>query len=358
MLQNQPGEIACGEAYLRYRSVGEDKSVMQITDTAVPPAYRGQGIAEKLCDAAFDYARSEGLAVLPSCKYVRDHFLPRNKECHDLALASFDADTPGLQITVSLSGIATIQLTEARRRNPLTVPILERLQSFLRECAAVQVSQEGPPPHIRSILIEALGPVFCSGHNFTDFQGVSTDEQRRILDVCTEVNILLQEVPQVSVAAVQGKCFAAGAQLAASCDLVLAKGGEATFCLPGVRMGGFCHNPSVAVAARVSVRKALELAVLAPEIDAEEAQRAGLVNQVIPPGEWRSRVRQVAAQLAASFNKNLADGKRTLYAQAAAPTLEQKYALASGPMIEGFSSPVYEKAMQEFLARRKAPKSE
>ena len=84
-----------------------------------------------------------------------------------------------------------------------------------------------------------------------------------MLEVCADVNAALSEVPQVTMAAVGGACLAGGAQLAASCDLVLAHEG-ASFCLPGVRSpGGFCHTPAVAVGARLAPHKALELALLA-----------------------------------------------------------------------------------------------
>ena len=65
----------------------------------------------------------------------------------------------------------------------------------------------------------------------------------------------LPGLPQVTVAAVAGACLAGGAQLAASCDLVLARE-DATFCLPGVRSGGFCHTPAVALGARLAPHKA------------------------------------------------------------------------------------------------------
>ena len=119
---------------------------------------------------------------------------------------------------------------------------------------------------VRAIVVSASGPVFSSGHDFRNFRGATRAEQREIVELCADVNALLGEVPQPTVAAVAGKCVAGGLQLAASCDLVLAHE-DATFCLPGVKTGGFCHTPAVALGARVAPRHALELALLGNEID-------------------------------------------------------------------------------------------
>ena len=153
-----------------------------------------------------------------------------------------------------------------------------------------------------------------------------------MLEVCADVNAALSEVPQVTMAAVGGACLAGGVQLAASCDLVLAHEG-ASFCLPGVRSpGGFCHTPAVAAGARLAPHKALELALLGSEICAAEAARIGLVNSVVVASEWPTAVDRSADQLARTFSKSVADGKRTFYRQLAEKSLRDRYALATDAM--------------------------
>ena len=172
-----------------------------------------------------------------------------------------------------------------------------------------------------------------------------------MLEVCADVNAALSEVPQVTMAAVGGACLAGGVQLAASCDLVLAHEG-ASFCLPGVRSpGGFCHTPAVAAGARLAPHKALELALLGSEIGAAEAARIGLVNSVVAASEWPTAVDRTADQLARTFSKSVADGKRTFYRQLAERSLRDRYALATDAMVGMFSSPAYQESMRAFLAR-------
>lgn len=59
---------------------------MVMTHTYVPPALRGQGIAEKLVRAALEYARVERLRVVPACSYV-EAFIRRHPEFRPLVAA-------------------------------------------------------------------------------------------------------------------------------------------------------------------------------------------------------------------------------------------------------------------------------
>ena len=57
--------------------------VMDITHTGVPEVFRRRGIAAKLTRAALEWARAQGLAVIPSCPYVAD-YIRRNPEYQEL----------------------------------------------------------------------------------------------------------------------------------------------------------------------------------------------------------------------------------------------------------------------------------
>lgn len=346
----QPGQITVGTAHLDYE-VDADAAVMNITHTFVPPEMRGQGAAKQLCDAAYERARAEHLLVLPSCSYVSDNYAARNPDVHDVTLRSADAPE-GLFVGVTWLGVATVRLTDARRRNPLTRAVLNDLRYFLRECASMDPSADLATTQVRAIVVSASGPVFSSGHDFRDFRGATRAEQRELVELCADVNALLGEVPQPTVAAVAGKCVAGGLQLAASCDLVLARE-DATFCLPGVKTGGFCHTPAVALGARVAPRHALELALLGDEIDASDAHRIGLANRVVAASEWPAAVDATVAGLAQRFGKSMADGKRTFYEQLRQPALRERYAVATETMVEMFASEEYQSAMAAFLDRKK-----
>jgi predicted GNAT family acetyltransferase len=56
-------------AYLAYRRV--DEKTVDYVSTYVPPPLRGRGLAERIVRHALDWAREQGLTVIPTCSYVR-----------------------------------------------------------------------------------------------------------------------------------------------------------------------------------------------------------------------------------------------------------------------------------------------
>jgi predicted GNAT family acetyltransferase len=69
------------EARLMYRLSGKE---MDLYHTFVPETLRGRGLAEKLCEAAFEYAKAHSLSVIPSCSYVSGAYLERHPELRPL----------------------------------------------------------------------------------------------------------------------------------------------------------------------------------------------------------------------------------------------------------------------------------
>lgn len=69
------------EACLQYRQVGQ---ALDFYRTYVPESFRGRGIAERLCKAAFEFAKQQGLMVIPSCSYIAGAYLRRHTEYEPL----------------------------------------------------------------------------------------------------------------------------------------------------------------------------------------------------------------------------------------------------------------------------------
>ena len=69
------------EACLMYRRAD---TMMDLYHTYVPEFFRGRGMAERLCKAAFEYAKAHRLSVIPSCSYVSDAYLRRHPEYQPL----------------------------------------------------------------------------------------------------------------------------------------------------------------------------------------------------------------------------------------------------------------------------------
>ncbi|MBI2104810.1 MAG: N-acetyltransferase [Candidatus Omnitrophica bacterium] len=69
------------EACLMYRQSGK---TLDLYHTYVPEVFRGKGVAERLCKAAFEHAKAEGLTVIPSCSYISGAYLKRHPEYEPL----------------------------------------------------------------------------------------------------------------------------------------------------------------------------------------------------------------------------------------------------------------------------------
>ena len=122
------------------------------------------------------------------------------------------------------------------------------------------------------IVLAGHGPVFSAGHDFADVADADLSEVRSLLQTCTELMTLMQQVPQPVVARVHGLATAAGCQLVASADLAVASD-NAGFAAPGGKGGWFCHTPMVAIARNVGRKRAAEMAL---SVMSSTPDRAGM----------------------------------------------------------------------------------
>ena len=79
------------EACLMYRLKGQE---LDFYHTYVPEAFRGRGMAQRLCQAAFEHAKARGLTVLPSCSFISDTYLKRHPEYESLTKRGGPSSNP------------------------------------------------------------------------------------------------------------------------------------------------------------------------------------------------------------------------------------------------------------------------
>src|SRR5919198_1950105 len=168
---------------------------------------------------------------------------------------------------------ARITLNRPERRNALSLELMEETIDALRAL--------GERRDVRAIVVDGAGPAFSAGHDLGEMVGREADFYRRLFEVCTVLMETIHRVPQPVIAKVHGMATAAGCQLVASCDLVVASE-EARFATPGVRIGLFCSTPMVPVVRAVGRKRALEMLLTGEPIDARTAAEWGLVNRVVP----------------------------------------------------------------------------
>jgi enoyl-CoA hydratase len=119
-----------------------------------------------------------------------------------------------------------------------------------------------------------------------------------------------RDIPKPSIAAVQGACIAGGLMLAWPCDIIIAAD-NARFSDPVVLMGigGVEYHGHTW---ELGPRKAKEMLFTARAIDAVEAEKRGMVNQVVPVAELDSAAREMALRIAQMHPHALAMAKRAV----------------------------------------------
>src|SRR5262249_11783603 len=166
----------------------------------------------------------------------------------------------------------------------------------LLEALADELACINKDPSVRAVILRAAGPVFSSGHDLRELRTTTLAENRELFALCTRVMEGLRLLPQPVIAEVDGLATAAGCQLVASCDLVMASE-KASFATPGVKIGLFCTTPGVAVARALMTKKALEMLFTGSPITAADAERYGLVNHVVPSAQLAERTLNLAKQI-------------------------------------------------------------
>jgi enoyl-CoA hydratase/carnithine racemase len=239
--------------------------------------------------------------------------------------------------------IALLTLNNPEKRNALSRQMLQSLLGHFDTLAEDR--------NVHVIVLCAAGPVFSSGHDLREMCGIRADEAASLFALCTRVMERIRALPQPVIAEVQGLATAAGCQLVASCDLVMAAP-EAQFATPGVKIGLFCTTPGVALVRAVSGKKALEMLFTGSPISASEAERAGLVNRVIPKDRLHEETMRLARQIAEASGVTIAMGKRAFYEQIQLDR-QAAYALAQDVMTDNAQATDAQEGIRAFLEKRK-----
>jgi enoyl-CoA hydratase/carnithine racemase len=206
----------------------------------------------------------------------------------------------------SKGAIGILTLNHPQKINALSRKMIEELQDALGRIAEDE--------SIKVVIIRAAGKHFCAGHDLQEMVGKGIREYKEIFDRCTHMMQTLHTIPQPVIAQVQGIATAAGCQLVAWCDLAVAEEG-ALFATPGVKIGLFCTTPMVAISRAIGRKAAMEMLLTGRSVSAEEAQRLGLVNRVVPLEKLESETEELAARIAEASRFVLAIGKQGFYAQ-------------------------------------------
>ncbi len=239
--------------------------------------------------------------------------------------------------------IARITMNRPEKRNALSLAHMQELIGRLRSI--------GEEKEASVIILGGNGPAFCAGHDLSEMVGRDPGFYRHIFDVCCELMETIQAIPQPVIAKVHGVATAAGCQLAAACDLVVAAE-EARFATPGVRIGLFCSTPMVALSRAVGQKKSMEMLLTGEFISAEEALTEGLVNRLVAADALEEQTTALAQKIAEASPIVVGIGKQAFYRQLDMPT-EQAYAYTKEVMSFNATFADAQEGICAFLEKRK-----
>jgi methylglutaconyl-CoA hydratase len=169
----------------------------------------------------------------------------------------------------------------------------------------------------RCVILTAAGNVFCAGMDLAELQESLSgpkgntpiwDDALRL----AKLYDLIYSLPKPTVAAINGTAVAGGAGLVTVCDLAIAVP-EAKFGYPEVRRGLVAAMVMPHLLRHVGERMARYLLLTGEIIDAPEALRAGLVNEVVPHEVLEERADALASSLSEGGPNALAKTKEFLH---------------------------------------------
>jgi enoyl-CoA hydratase len=205
--------------------------------------------------------------------------------------------------------VATIALDQPETRNALSDQVLDEL---LDAFAAARADAD-----VRCVVLTSTHEkVFSSGGNLAGFAA----EQPLIhkhLGVGARFPRLFRAIGELgkpTLCAANGHVLAGALGLALACDLIVAREGT-RFGTPEINVGVFPFMIMALIYRNVGRKKTNELLLLGEQITAEEAERIGLVNRVVPADEFDAAVADWAEKLASKSPVMMRLGKDAMYRQ-------------------------------------------
>ncbi|HZA98832.1 MAG TPA: enoyl-CoA hydratase/isomerase family protein [Gemmatimonadales bacterium] len=205
------------------------------------------------------------------------------------------------------AGVLMLTLNRPDKRNALNAELIDALHESL-ERADLNAD-------VRVIVVRGGGKDFCAGADLDEL--LASVERSEAENEASALRLgtlfeRLRALPKPVIAMVHGRALAGGAGLATACDLIVAAA-DAQVGYPEIQRG-FAPAMVMALLRRIVGEKvALDLVLTGRVLQAEEAERAGLISRVVPPGELERATLGLAAELARTSGTALALTKRLFY---------------------------------------------
>ena len=200
--------------------------------------------------------------------------------------------------------VGIITLNRPDQLNTFTTTLAGELNQAL-----VDMEQD---KEIRVIIIKGNGRAFCAGIDVSVLPMKSILEYRQWVREMEKAVLTITHMLKPVIVAAHGVAAANGAGLLAAADLAIVAEGT-RIGTTAINVGLFCMGPAVPVSRSLGRKLALEMLLTGDFIDAERAERIGLVNKVVPQDKLMDEAMNLATKLASKSPIALQMGKQAFY---------------------------------------------
>jgi len=244
--------------------------------------------------------------------------------------------------------IATIKLNRPDKLNAFGGPMREEILDVLAKIGADDA--------VRVVIVTGEGRGFSAGGDIDHLKRLreNNDEEgfRQVLANGQRITKTMRSLPKPVIAAVNGPCAGAGFSFALGCDIRIASDAAtfgASFSRIGLHpdWGGSWFLPKL-----VGSASACELIFTGSMISAEEAQRIGLVNRVVPHAELMPTVLELATTVAKSAPRVVRLAKESIY-RSLSSDMEGAFTREGEVQMECFYSDDFLEGLTAFKEKRR-----
>ncbi|MBC7573704.1 MAG: enoyl-CoA hydratase/isomerase family protein [Herminiimonas sp.] len=243
--------------------------------------------------------------------------------------------------------VATVWLNRPDVRNAFN-------ETTIAEVTAVFQALDADPL-IRAVVLAARGPAFCAGADLNWMQKMAGYSHAENLADAAGLAAMLRAIHDCAkpvVARVQGDCYAGGMGLAAACDIVVAID-TANFCLSEVKLGLIPATISPYVIRAIGAQAARRYFLTAERFAAAEAQRIGMVHEVVTADRLDETVAGLPKALLAASPHAVTQAKRLVRDVAGQPMTDALVAETVARIADIRASEQGQEGVRAFLEKRK-----
>jgi methylglutaconyl-CoA hydratase len=213
-----------------------------------------------------------------------------------------------VNIEIDSRGVARVTINNPEKHNAFDDQIIVQLTEAF---TAIAVN-----PDVRVIVLSSMGKNFSAGADLGWMQRMANYSYEENLRDANALALMLQtlnQIPQPTIARVQGAAFGGGIGLISCCDIAIATT-SANFSLSEVKLGLVPATISPYVIAAIGERAARRYFTTAETFDGHTAKRIGLINEVVDTESLDTQVKQITDALLANGPAAIAAAKQLIFA--------------------------------------------